>query len=44
MTKLMVVQTAGKLCLLQVRGDVLVGHFLKPSLEEIYFLGRGNTG
>lgn len=39
--ELMVVQTAGKLGLLEVRRDMLVGHLLKPSLEEVDFLYDG---
>ncbi len=38
--ELVVVETAGELRLLQVRGDVLVGHLLHPGLEEICFLQR----
>ena len=41
MRELVVVQTAGELGLLEVRGDVLIGHFLEACLEEIDFLGGG---
>lgn len=34
----MVVQAAGELSLLEVRGNVLVGHLLETSLEEVDFL------
>ncbi len=38
MTELVVVETAGKLSLLQVCRNMLVWHLLKTSLEEIDFL------
>lgn len=34
----MVVQAARELGLLEVRGDVLVGHLLETRLEEVDFL------
>ena len=36
--ELVVMETAGKLRLLQVGRDMLVGHFLHPRLEQISFL------
>ena len=41
MAELVVVEAAGELRLLQVRGNVLVGHFLESSLEQIDFLDGG---
>lgn len=38
MRELVVVQAAGELGLLEVRGDVLIGHLLEARLEEIDFL------
>lgn len=38
MRKLVVVQAAGELGLLEVRGDVFVGHLLETCLEEVDFL------
>lgn len=42
--QLMVVQTAGKLSLLQVCGNVLVRHLLHAGLQEVVFLEDVNTG
>jgi hypothetical protein len=38
MRELMIVEATSQLGLFQVRGDVLIGHFLKTSLEKIDFL------
>lgn len=38
MAELVVVQAASKLSLLEVGGDMLVGHLLKSGLEQIDFL------
>jgi hypothetical protein len=38
MRKLMEMQTAGQLSLLEVSGDVLVWHLLHAGLEEVGFL------
>lgn len=38
MAELVVVQAASELGLLEMGGDVLVGHLLKPGLEQIDFL------
>lgn len=38
MAKLVVVQATGQLGLLEVSGNVLVGHFLKTSLQQIDLL------
>lgn len=38
MAQLVVMETAGQLGLLQMCGDMLVGHFLQASLQEINFL------
>lgn len=38
MGDLMVVQTAGQLCFVEVGSDMLVGHLLLTGLEEVCFL------
>lgn len=43
MAELVVVQAASELSLLEVGGDVLVGHLLKSGLEQIDFLYRGGN-
>lgn len=38
MGELVIVQAAGEFGLLEVRGDVLVGHLLEARLEKVDFL------
>jgi len=38
MRKLVIMEATSQLGLLQVRGNVLVRHFLEPGLKKIYFL------
>jgi len=44
MAKLVVVQAAGQLGLLEMSGNVLVGHLLKTSLQQINLLFRQKAG